>query len=348
MTTVSLVASVLSADRMLRNPAKESDRRKLCAFGALILRIALETADAVINNQYKRFDALIGNFGCQITALEVQQLLSKTELRQEAVRLYTRLPQVKEVQVSTDFSRLVRFRLLSVVNVNVLDAAKTREKPETQSEKLRELIEDVDAVTKNVLKDFVRRLQANESANAAAFIKGEANLLTLEDTPRAHLLQLLLGSAFNREKDCIVSTPLLYNTEVVFRRTIGLVLIKNKLFLLNERRPNEREVKVFMRFPQEEIVPEGDIAGVPDDTPLIVLEGYVRTENLAAQIQDLGFYTILSANTAIIPQYIKGIEDTRLDEKADADIATFSAQGNIADEVFEVEHVYCASMREER
>lgn len=54
--------------------------------GRFILTIVQETALAILTNQYKQFDALIKNFGCQITALNLY--MSCRDLKDEAASIH--------------------------------------------------------------------------------------------------------------------------------------------------------------------------------------------------------------------------------------------------------------------
>lgn len=53
----------------------------------LLLNVAIETGEAIADKRYKVFDALVGNFGCQITALDVYGKVSNKELCEEAKRV---------------------------------------------------------------------------------------------------------------------------------------------------------------------------------------------------------------------------------------------------------------------
>lgn len=313
----------------------------------LVIEAARTTAAAVIDNNFKLFDALIGNFGCQTTASQLHQLLSRPELRVEACAIIEQ-GNAADFQVSPDFLQLVKFRILNIINNNIRDKKRPdREKPVTDCRRLRDSPSNIGRVPLNPISGFVRHLQAEESQVAAHYVEREAEVLTLADTDRAPLLQHLLSAPFRREKDKIVSTMLLHNTEVVFRRAMGLILVRQKTHFLGERIPNVTELKVFMRFPEQEILEDGMIVALPESDPVIVVEGYVFVEDLAARIRELGFFNIINANTAVLPQYISGVEPVD-DPQALEDIADFARQRDIVSTVFEVEHVFCASLKEVR
>lgn len=130
------------------NPAVFFDQYKCnLVLARLILEICQNAAEAIEHKNYKHFDALIRNFGCQITALQNHRLLKKAELREEAKRVHhlalERLATVEaswgkppigkcgmsvvdylkmaniDITLSVDMAQLVRFRILNIVNTNV-------------------------------------------------------------------------------------------------------------------------------------------------------------------------------------------------------------------------------------
>ncbi|MDP1880788.1 MAG: hypothetical protein Q8K60_07600 [Parachlamydiaceae bacterium] len=353
-----------------------SIRTQNTKFGQLILMIAQETAEAILENQYRKFDALIKNFGCQITALEVQQLLKKPDIRQEAesvseitsrilktvnpsapLKFTKKMNLIEYINssglnftVSFEFLRLVRFRLLCIVNDNKLND-KGDEVPFTNMDLFSKKIKKLNFP----VEDFIAGLQAEESFNASQFIKNQVRELTIADTSRAPLLQRLLDASFirvnqpHKRYSSIMSTPLLYNTETVFRRTMGLVLIKNKLTLLGKPIENALSLKVFFEFPAQKLVTSEELAKYSNEEPILVVEGYVKTSDLVIKINEIGFMTIINTNSAIVPQYASKTNQSPFgDEEADQDVAKYQSMNSIINDIIKIDHIYCASLGEEK
>ncbi len=343
----------------IKNDKLQTQNTKLAL---LILTVAKETANAILENQFKKFDALVKNFGCHITALEVQQLMKKNVLRKEAKIVIAEIDlimskqkgsaySIKEpmevynyikaagldINVSPEFAHLVRFRMLNIVNDNILNN-EGYEVPVTNLKLLNKKIKKSYSLPTHLL---ISGIQAEESRRAAPYIKNQADLLSPEEVVRASIIQRLLDHSFLRSSasykySSIVSTPLLYSTEAVFRRTKGLVLIKNKLNLLGERIKNIEAIKVFIEFPSQKILQPKELNKYSDQEPILVVEGYVRTQNLIAMISELGIFTILNANAAVHPntQYASGCDQSSFgDEEADQDVAFFKAKTEILNDV---------------
>lgn len=103
-------------------------------------------------------------------------------------------------------------------------------------------------------------------------------------------------------------------------------------------------------MPQEEVLDRQQVALLPRDERIIVIEGYVRTEKLALKIAELKLLTILNANTSVAPmlQYAGGTDQSPInDQEANDYIGEFSQRNDIVKQVFETDHVYCASLQEE-
>ncbi|MBA2727581.1 MAG: hypothetical protein H0U49_05340 [Parachlamydiaceae bacterium] len=164
----------------------------------LVIEICCEAAEAIIDHQYKKFDALVKNYGCQITALEVQQKLQGSAIFDEAERVrkvaLTMLQQVEEhlkknpiglpqmgvieylaekakvdFEISEDLAQLVRFRILNIINTDVL--INDVEVPCTKIEKISAMVEKIDRSVKIPIKAWIESLQAEESGKAVRFIQ---------------------------------------------------------------------------------------------------------------------------------------------------------------------------------
>jgi hypothetical protein len=177
----------------------------------LILEICQETADSIESKNYKNFDALIRNFGCQITALQNHRLFKNASLREEAKRVnalaqermaavaaYWAKPPLGacgmdvvdylkqsdfDIQLSSEMAQLVRFRLLNLVNTNVFSRGK-----ELPCTKVDEIMSRAGKIvtsfnlkhhkihyemtkTKGFYDKWIAGLQAEEAKTAVSFIQ---------------------------------------------------------------------------------------------------------------------------------------------------------------------------------
>ena len=274
--TVSLLETILppagseeriELDNILRLPLRGEPKHfnvyylQNMRLAKLCLTLAKETAEAIEQAQYKKFDALVKNFGCQITALEVQRKMqNRGALLQEAAEIIelaakrlknclnikhqgvcgmdvvTYLREAKlDIQISTSMAELVRLRMLCIVNSNKLKPIKLdngkevlEEVPFTNLSLLTKKVKNIEGLHR--VERVVNRTQVEESHRSALFIQEVASNLPGE---RAVILKRLLGRAFLREapSNRILSLPLLYNTEASIRGLNGIVLVKNKLKL---------------------------------------------------------------------------------------------------------------------
>jgi len=355
---------------------RQKQRTQNIKLGQLFLTIAQEAANAVLENRLKDFDALIKNFGCQITALEVQQLVRSPQIRSEAEKIKIKTEELSkkyragspfvethtvnligylqtaglDFDVSLEMARLIRFRMLCIVNTNKL-GENGKEVPITN---LRPLTNKIKKLNTCVDK-LILGIQAEESILAAHYIKAEADQLIGNETDRASILQRLVSELFWRQSEIsekyspITSVPLFYNTETVFRRTVGLVLLKNKCTLLEQPIENAQEIKVFVKMPKAKVISFEKVKKKSDDEALLVIEGYVNSPDLAVQIAQIGFFNILFANLAPLPQYASGTcQDVLSDNEAAAELNTFAGRTDIIENSLSIDHIYCASLGEER
>ncbi len=348
-----------------------------------LLKVVLETSEAIIEARYKKFDALIRNFGCQITALNVQEKMRNPHLYEEAVGIkqlaqeklsivtkeklptgylakkdkekdmltYLREIQV-DFEVSSEMIALARFRLLNIING--IKVKNGQEKSYTDLNPINERVSLIDGKGLGIDKDLrsmiVRGIQIDESAKAVLFIRNTASKLKNEDK-RTELIQRMLSPAFQKSKVGILSVPLLYNTEAVIKSIKGIVLVKNKLFLGEVPINGALPMKIFLKMPEERILTEEEIKELCPNEPLIVIEGYINNNcSLKAAIQELGLNAIINSNNAILPQYANCPNDPQIidDEEAQKDIFDLQKAQWITKNVLELDHIYCASVEEER
>jgi hypothetical protein len=363
----SLLTSVLPNNSQFSNNLKlvelqkNEDRVLRLQIHELILKIAIDTAKAIINYKYKKFDALVKNFGCQITALEVFQIFkdNKLVLENEAASVKTvaktRLSEIKvqqtnlkkrrtvkiptlDIVVSTLFVKCMRFRLLCIVNDNrTFD--KKKEIPYTDCTKIESLCNP----PKKAFEKTISALQVEEAESAAAFIrKVSLNI----DTKRSEFVKTMLNEINISNK--ISSQPLLYNTEAVLSAFNGLLLIKNKLSVCGIR--NDREpVKVFLKLPGSQILDEIEL-DLRSKTPIIVIEGYINNRKVLIEtINTIGLINIVNANCALEKQFA-GCNENVKNKEAIADIAayiTLEEKLKIKETILDIDHFYAASLYEE-
>lgn len=342
--------------------------RSCIRFGRLLVQIAQETANAILNARYKEFDALVKNFGCQITALEVKSLVRDADLIEEAARIellaqeilkqsqaYINQPPLGDqgegyldylrkvgldFQLSEKMLRLVRLHLLAIVNTNI--EKEGREVPRTEVS----LLSKKDSKLKIPFNVLIDGIQQEESVQAANYIRLESKQITSERGP---LIQKVLEEQQRVSKKCqIASVPLMYNTEAVLSRIEGYVLVKNKLRLCGKAIPDTLPLRTFVKLPEGRTLSTREVEELPKEEALIVIEGYMKNDlNLEEKITSLGLIAIVNANCAVLKQYASDTDNSPIeDEKALSDLDLFKAD-TAAREVMEIDHIYCASKREE-
>ena len=186
-----------------------------------------ETAEAIQNCEYTKFDALVKNFGCQITMLEVVKLSKTPTLREQADKLKAaaeaKLKSLKQLvqpdknraqklasfclesnnelsTISKEIVRLTRLRLLCIINdndeFNNEENGKAREKPCTKIDPLlKKLSKTTRRTIQGIISPMIEQLQIEESVLAATFIRQEAPYITDE---RGQFLQRMLRSDCER------------------------------------------------------------------------------------------------------------------------------------------------------
>lgn len=414
--TVSLFDSLLPQEgslernelnRLTKLPSRGNPKQfnancsKMVKIGKLLLIVAQETAQALLDAKYTSFDALIRNFGCQMTALEVMKILRNksllnaeteriipdsvdaeddpennlaTKIKNASIFLATKCPQGElgmdlapylqdraslDIKISPEMVRLVRLRLLCIVNNQHTD-------PQLLVDKLGKMKSDF----LKPINLIVRGVQAEESAKAADYIYQTALGLTQKEdaTPRAALLERCLRDQFRRaaniDEGCspIISVPLLYNNEVAIRAIEGVVLVKNK-FTVNEKPLPVKPVCLYIQMPQERFLTKEEVSSLPEDELLYVIEGAkdIEDESLYAievkgnkallrkSIAEQGLIQLINVQNANWPrQYIKGAsQDPLNDSEAITDIADLKTQEDTS-QIIKIDHMYCASIKEER
>lgn len=349
----------------------------------LLLLVAKETADAILDLHYKDFDALVKNFGCQITAVEIHDLALRDGLREEAGRVrrlvedkLNNLPVIPpkcegvntlkeyierkcdvQVGISPEMSRFVRLRMLCIINTNIEKDGK--EVPRTNVNVLgRKLSKTVNSKLENLLKIIVGGLQAEESRHAVRYLRDAAERSLPQDNSRRPLI--ITALQLERRSDVkdincqtpIVSVPLMHNMEASLASIgQGIVCIKNKLAICGKPIPDARPLRVFLRMQNETLLSEAEIGDLPRELPVFVIEGYIQNGTDIHEIVGEGrLLNLVRANCAKLPQFASGASQEKLEnEDVSADIAEFDSTAyNRARKLLDIDHTYCASVQEER
>ncbi len=364
--------------------AKKVDR--ISELTKLLFQVAIGTGEAIVNNRYNEFDALVMNFGCQITALDLYRKVRKKGLYEEAIRVgelaQRKLDQLQilkqgvyegrqtiltilrnadlDFSVSTELGDLCRFRLLKLINDNKMkeDGSEVpftnvkclfKKEDLSQAPCLDDPLDEKKLSTK-IFGELIKAIQIEESRKAADFIRQVASDMNMEEQ-RTEIIRRLLGAEFEKKNvGGIVSLPLVYNTEACLRNFQGVLLIKNKL--TNCKRLIEGAIpqKLFLRMPGEIILNVDEIAALPKDEPLLVLEGVVREGiSLAETVKEVGegLIRLVLSNCAELPQYAG--DDTGLidDDEAQLEIERLRNL-NLSATKFYLDHFYCSSIEVER
>lgn len=381
-------------------------RRTQCAvntrIGMLFLHVLQEAAQYYIESRFKGFDALVRNYGCQITALEVSDLASldppaRQSLIEEAVRVqnivqpllkrcegnltssvagdnemglteYLRERLNIDVRITETMARLVRLRLLCIVN-----EVDSSDNPRTISTNLYKMVKGPKGLTElsNSIESIVFGVQAEESRKAVDYIRAKIEKLTPAIARRSALLSRLVSQTFAAStavtnvarRTPIVSIPLSYNTEVVLRSISNVILIKNKLKEGGNAIQGARPINLYLRNP-DTLLSSDEANALAGNTPLVVIEGKIRNEEkFISAIKSLGLLGIIQTNCMLEPsQYASGTSEAMdialkedSDVKKDLDDIVGRAKETlglnpkeISDTIFKVDHLYCASLAEEK
>ncbi|MBS0637747.1 MAG: hypothetical protein JSS12_09555 [Verrucomicrobia bacterium] len=360
-----------------RTKSEKNTAADLCTrIGKMFCIVAEETASALLDARYKCFDPIVKNFGCQINAAEVNQLIrSKREaLCEEAVRVQafvgvelakktrklageTTLSEYlskADIAVSDEMARLLRARLLCIVNRDM--PKNGRAVPTTEVGLLYKKVspkKEPSAKVRTCIQLIVDGLQAEESRKAVTYVRSCAERLP-DDMRKQMLIRALLEDRTSKVKanlqlnSPIVSVPLLHNTESCLRSYNGILCVKNKLMFCDEPIVGAVAKKVFIKMPEEQLI---DVSLCNPAMPVIVVEGYVKPEtDLGNRLMAVGVMNMVLANCAPIKQYASGaLQDPLSDQEAEQDVIRYKGPDfNDARAVMELDHIFCSSIKEER
>lgn len=348
----------------------------------LVLKVAEETALALQDCRYTAFDALVKNFGCQITALEVYQLVQDKSLIDESNSMLKMLPKLQRelkakqasispntakqdfnysslmqntvpvlasFTVSKKMARLLRFRLLAIVNGNML--RNNQEVPITKYDPIQNILKDQQF---NITRDLIDGLQAQEARRAIRYIKEQVEKID-SSCPRKEFLREACQTVKEKNKTPENRTPipmmsLLYNMEVCMRRVErGIILVKNKIKLVGRPIQGAQPCHVYITMPEKRILTPMEVEELKDDTPLFVIEGYSKTNSLAAKIQKLGLMKLVRINSSDPSIQFSGCDNNQLNETFEAERSRLDKyRQKVISKIFEIDHVFCSSMAQER
>lgn len=289
--------------------------------GKLFLEVLKETADAVVNARYRDFNAPVRNFGCQVTALEVTRLFfgEQEELRKEAeacakcavslieswkvlvsrsvncvdgttLDAFLKINLGLDVRISSAMARLVRLRMLTIVNTDVENDNSARVTDNLYFKVMRRV---KPSPVQRAFALLAAGVQAEESVRSVEFLRNCAKKLPLtndndvlvkmlEPQGCSEVLKRALGvsSAFY--------SSLWRNTEIVFKAFSGVVLVKNKL-----------TTHLFTKMPMSRVMDSLEQLSLDRRTPILVLSGYVPDEVALIQaIDEVGLLTIIQSNNS--------------------------------------------------
>lgn len=345
----------VSRDRINKFISKPPQQLRLAELFLIAIR---DTSSAIGDGKYKKFDALIKNFGCQITALEVLQKVQSNTLKEEACAVHevasqilnTLIPELKHKQkfldpkclfLSEEFLKLTRFYLLNIVNSNVMRGEE--EVPCTCKDPIYKLVSKIDVPLVNL---YIDSLQSEESRKAADYIAEEAK--KLKGCQRFDFLRKMILRTKEvpfKNHPSITSIPLLYSMETVLRRIEGIVLVKSKMTTVAGPVLNAVSEKIFIKMPEEYVLTPEVISQIDKKIAVYVIEGYVKSP-LREAIAKIGLFNLMLANSAMKGNQYVGNKQELGDEEAENDRISFD-QPDLIHRYFKMDHTYINSMREE-
>lgn len=377
--------------------------------GRLILEKCQETAEAIIDHSYKKFDAMVMNHGCQVTALQNHRLLKKKKLVDEARKVHAfvirqlarnedflRNSSSKsgeyaekrklginapdylkacdcDVEISPALAQLVRFRILHSINGLEQEDTEDLSRQQLQKKQSEEPFTCFDPLERRLnqicrehqfavprkpcvnIKSWIHCLQIQEAQEAVRFIRSVAEESSLR-------IQKLLNDSLAGSSEGVHGErlPQLYTGEAAINGVEGIVLIKNKLKFGGTPRADAEDIRVFVKVPEGRILSNHEADLLSDDTPIVVLEGYVLTDEYAfrAKIEKLGVAALLKATLALsdVAPHESYTLNTKINVLTEELLTEFVAKDEEFDfdtirealEVVKFDHMYCNSMKEER
>jgi hypothetical protein len=337
----------------------KANYQKMLTIAQVVLIVCESAAEAVCENRYSAFDALVKNFGCHITALAVQRTVKKTQNEAARMRDLCReklqkiavmfqKPPVGEcgqtlakycqhvgvdITLSQEFCDLVCFRFLHIIHDK--KAVGNEEVPITCVDPLERVKNTLETGMRGQVCSFetwVEGVQARESKKAVRFIQQVADTL---DEP---IYRKMVSEEHVRQasKSSVVAVPQSYSTEAVMRAMKGILVVKNKLTIAGRPVLGVKRDVVFMRMPEQKILSEDEVMRVKPDKPVVVLEGFQANRPLVELIHEMGIFALVQSSLKKLPEYTA---DFNVPQDVEPGYYTLA---------FRVDHMYCASMEEVR
>lgn len=342
----------------------KTNYQKMLTIAQVMFMVCESAAEAALEGRYSKFDALVKNFGCHITALAVQRSVKGVsdeaarvrELCQEKLKMIETMfdkPPVGDcgmtlarycqhvgvdIRVSEAFCNLVLCRFLHIVHDKKQIGAE--EVPFTCTDPLELIKNSLKACERGHIMSFatwVEGVQAKESVKAVGFMQELARGLAHERGP---FLCRMMSQEFVRQakKSAIVALPQYYSTEAALRSMQGYLVIKNKLTLAGWPIKEAKADVVFMRMPEEKMLSEAEVRRLKPHKPIVVVEGFQGPTPLAELVQRVGVIALVLSSLAQLSQYTTDYDQTwhGAEELPKVDYG------------FRADHMYCASVQEER
>jgi hypothetical protein len=315
------------------NETKQGQKENI-AIATLILNNTLQALTTLQSRRLRKLDALAGDFGCQLQAWKIFNLVFSEPLKKEAEELKASLEPVKQtlgvmrsklgsrkyvpaeavteifaqklnaISLSEEMAYLLRAHLLTVTKRYYLKDGYTRDK--TEISLLDKLAQGIDGAIRRQIVNFAKM---EHSKSSIAFIRAEALTLStcsLEKRARINFMlqeENIYQSQAEDENFPKSFSCTFYNFKTILRRLRERqvpLLIRNV-----QKRGEQRSIQLLYRSAS----PGGAFAPCPLalvqelKTPLIVLEAFIREGASSTEIERLvreqGLYRLLLASAAI-------------------------------------------------
>lgn len=222
--TVGTLATALLPLATVRKIANVPEK-ELLAVANMIVSIVNQTAVALTKHQLKLFDPLVGDYSCELHALQAARLTQSASLQKEAAELSAKLStskildsinqrrnaltqyrssgstqtahaifnaQIANVAVSEDLATLLQMRLLNVTRL--IYAKDDAEREKTDAALLDKISGTSSKISTDLKRDIVGELQARVNRASLANVRAEAAKITSIAASELALLQKMLAN----------------------------------------------------------------------------------------------------------------------------------------------------------
>ncbi len=351
------------------------DLQKTLKLQKLFLTMAVETAEACCNRQYTKFDPLLKNYGCQISAFQIQILLQQKGIFEEAenilntgkkclenINRFIEKPPIGnelyktradflqnlglDLRITAETANLIRLRILSVVNVNKVTTNSAGEEREVPFTEPNCLVKKVRKIDEAIVRFLVSGLQSDESQKSISFLRERVEKNFPDSSKFLTENYVRTSQNIQSKNSPISSVPLMFNTEASLRCVEGIILIKNKLKTGNVEN-NEKNIKIFLKIPENKILSDEEVTTITNEEPLYVIEGYIQEENALKSCVESGeLFNLIKAQTAALYQYAANTKQKIEDPELLAEIKKYEPDAQKSISIFEIDHYYCAAAGE--